>query len=509
MRSSFVTKSAASLVVLALAAGGLGCAAPGDDAPAPAAESSTEGSIGKTQQDMVVFQVLSGIQGIWQVTGMIQQTVEYGKPIGAVNAYEETVRLRSDIAALSQSVDTQFNQVLIAIDASDLREIISASEDYWNTMQTLQPGGEAAFFEDVRRQGKLTFGELARLDTILMGSDGLGSGLVAKTMNTMRIKYSDGSPNDSKANVLGELMLRMRLAQLQAFEVLSRAYSSSGTYVGYMDIAAKRAEFLKRLDNQGNVFFEQMRSFNQWQGDAYVRWWAEVSPAEAPYERNGYLDMVYTREEVLRGWNAVPEGMSLDMAPALGIVSAKYSAWDVGGSLAQVAMHKASANITFSTRTFGVSTSAPAQAPLTIEYRCEGQPGTRTVTIPDANGKTFTLECSNLDRFVGTYVDSPVTNTFIAEVTKRDATHLLYKGSDKKIWSLAVTADPQKFLVSSCYKADWDPTGIACYPDDPADAEYWTANVIDSETRDPGAISLEWNGKTVKKVPAGWTNPRD
>lgn len=509
MRSSFVTKSAASLVVLALAAGGLGCAAPGDDAPAPAA-ASAEGNIGKTQQDMIVFQALSGIQGIWQVTGMIQQTVEYGSPIGAVNAYEETVRLRSDIAALSQSVDTQFNQVLIAIDASDLREIISASEDYWNTMQTLQPGGEAAFFEDVRRQGKLTFGELARLDTILMGSDGLGSsGLVAKTMNTMRLSYSDGSPNDAKANVLGELMLRMRLVQLQAFEVLSRAYSSSGAYVGYMDIGAKRAEFLKRLDNQGNVFFDEMRSYNQWAADSYVRWWAEVSPSEAPYERAAFLDRVYNGEAVLKAWNGVPDGMSLDTPPALGIVSAKYSAWGVGGSIAQLAMHKPSATIAFSKQAFGVSTSAPAQASLTIEYRCEGQPGVRTMTVPEANGKTFTLECSNLDRFVGTYVDSPVTNTFIAEVTKRDATHLLYTGSDKKIWSLAVTADPTKFLVSTCYEADWDPSGVACSADDPSLGEYWTANIIDSETRDPGAIALQWNNKTVKKVPAGWTNPRD
>ena len=72
-----------------------------------------------------------------------------------------------------------------------------------------------------------------------------------------------------------------------------------------------------------------------------------------------------------------------------------------------------------------------------------------------------------------------------------------------------MTADPTKFLVSTCYEADWDPSGVACSADDPSLGEYWTANIIDSETRDPGAIALQWNNKTVKKVPAGWTNPRD
>jgi hypothetical protein len=56
--------------------------------------------------------------------------------------------------------------------------------------------------------------------------DGMVTGLIALTRNTMEASGNVWISRE-KANQLGELVLHMRLIQLQGFEVLSQAWASS------------------------------------------------------------------------------------------------------------------------------------------------------------------------------------------------------------------------------------------------------------------------------------------
>jgi hypothetical protein len=503
MRHSFVTKSASAIFVLALAAGGLGCAAPGDDS-SPLEEQPIDGPRVRNAKQQVGLaqagQVLSGIQGIWSLVGMIHQTVEFGRPIATGDIYRESLRLRADIASLSESVDSQFNEVLVATDAPSVRLLLSTIDDEWETLQTITPEGEASFFSDVRAQGVLTFASLNSLNATLMGDDGLGSGLIARVETSMHKKFPSGMPDDSRANLLGEIMLRMRLAQLKGFEVLSRAYASSGNYVGYVNIATKRAELIANLEAQGNKFFETMRTFHQWVGDAQVRYYAEVVPAaQAAQERAMAVESAYRRETVLQSWNTVPEGYGLDILPRLGIVSAEYGNVAITGSIAQMAMHQQSVNQQFSLSRIGAPSYMDMQRSLVIQYRCEGVPGTQTITIPNANGKMINLACSRSDRLVGNYLASPDLSSMV-KVTKRDTDKLLWtKG--KKTWVLAPTSDPSWYYASPCYADSTDPTGLTCYdwPDESKDG-LMTINVVETPTRDANGITLVWDSQRVTKT---------
>jgi len=111
MNAKSVTKSVAAVLVLALAAGGLGCAAPAEGS-SDRVDAKDEAPVGQSQQQLTAAQapsVLSGILGIVTVTNMIKMQVTYGQQIGMGDIYAETQRLQDDITMLRATFTAQSN----------------------------------------------------------------------------------------------------------------------------------------------------------------------------------------------------------------------------------------------------------------------------------------------------------------------------------------------------------------------------------------------------------------
>jgi hypothetical protein len=452
MNLTSLSKPVVSLFVLALAATGLGCAAPTETSAPPAQQ------VGQVQQP-VVAQALSGIVGIVNVTSMINQQVKYGRQITTSVVYDETLRLQSDIAALRSSVNTQFNAVLTAQAASDVRAIESAISDYWDTRRDVMPGSEAAFYTDVRGQGQLTFGKLNQLHTILMG-DSMGSGLIDLTASAMRKIFSGGSANTDSANALGELVLHMRLIQLQGFEILSQAYASSPTYTGYINIQAKRDEFLAKLAAQEDAFFRAMTDYNTWAVNTDVTWWGAYDRAEGLRMRNQLTTSLWRREPVVKDWNYVQEGSGLDVTPLISIVDARYGGIDVSGSLAKMCNRVGVCDTTFSVAAIGMQPYASGQAPLELTYRCEGIARTTTMTVSNADGKRIYLECRKSQSFIGNYTGDPSGKRLtISSIYGNDDAIMTAAepGLYGKVWSGRCTLDEtnKTLSCSSPEKSTW------------------------------------------------------
>lgn len=446
MNLSSISKSVAAVIALSLAASGIGCAAP-TEAPPQDHAFEKSATTSRVQQPNMVVQALSGIVGVVNVTGMVQMQVKYGKQMNAADVYDETLRLQADIAALRATFDTQVNTILVGQQASQVRGIESAITESWNMRRDVIPGREEGFYAEIRSKDALTFSKLAELDAVLMG-DSMGSGLFDLTAQSMRKVSSDGMAREDVSNVLGELVLHLRLVQLQGFELLSQAYAQSATYTPYFDIAKKRAELFTRLDAQEARFFDLMGQYNAWAIGTKVRWWSVGAPGQGEAMRNQFARTFWNYETVMKNWNTVPDGFSLDVEPRVNVVSASYGSLDVSGSIATMCNRKGACNETFSSGALGLPDFAPSQAQLDVTYRCEGIPGTKTASIPNVNGGKVNLSCSRIDAIVGAYTGS--SNMYVT-VTRLDDQRALWTGSDKKLWSLTTTADPTKLALNPCY----------------------------------------------------------
>lgn len=383
-----IVKHLSAALVLALAAGGLGCAAPADESPAPVEETAPV-----AQQQQPITQVLAGVQGVMNVIGMIKQTVTYGHPITTGDIYGEQLRLAADISALRGTFSSQVNMLLVNQKASDMNDFDASTTTLWNARRDVAPGKEGELATYVKtQQTVLSFEGLRAFHTTLMG-DGLAStGLIDAVADSMS---PNGKPDLDKADDLGQVVLHARTVQLEAFSVLSEVWAGS-----FWNLEKLRAELFANLDAQEARFFERMASFN----DAYVR-----RQAQLDLRYDFAAAMLFGYEKVARDWSFVTDGTRLDVTPRIAIVDATYGTGDkvqnVTGSLFLQCNREGVCTKTFSAQQMGPGEYAYARGRLTVSYRCEGLPGVKTFYWEEANGKPFTLSCSALDTVAGQYTN--------------------------------------------------------------------------------------------------------
>ena len=458
------TRSVAVAFVLALASASIGCAgaaeetSPADDAP-----------VAQLQQAMVV-PALSGVVGVVNVVGMIKTQVTYGRQISSGDIYGETLRLEADIDALRATTTTQLTNLLVQQKADQMAAFESTTTTMWNARRDLKPGKEAAFNTYVQNRDAMSFEALRQLNTTLIGDGLVSTGLFDAVAQSMRMTYSDGLPKDDKANTLGELALHMRLIQLEAFELLSQAWADS-----FFDIDAQRRELFANLDAQEARFFERMAEYNNWYVTASVRYWNDGA------ERAFAADIAWRRAEVLRSWNMVAAGgTQLDVTPRINVVNATFGNAEIPGSIAMLCNRQSACQASFDASRIGMKSWAPTQATLKVDYRCEGVPGVKSISVPEASGKRLFLSCNTADTVRGTLMTAAGDRRLILGVTNEG----------KTMWTSTVDGS---FAGIGLCSADDTTGGLLCQSDLTATpASTWPVSVgRDATTGEP---VLDWAG---------------
>lgn len=453
-----IVKHASAALVLALAAGGLGCAAPVEEAPAPVEERAT-----LAQQQQPITQVLAGVQGIVNLVGMIKQTVAYGHPIATGDIYAEQLRLAADIQEMRGAFSSKVNMLLVNQKASDMNDFDASTTTLWNARRDMAPGTEAEFANYVKNQQTvLSFEGLRAFHTTLMGDGIASTGLIDAVADSL-------NPNETyKVDDLGKVVLHARTVQLEAFSVLSQAWAGS-----FWNLESLRKELFANLQAQEQRFFDRMAIFNA----SYIRSWTRGG---GNYDLAANL--LFRSEPVASNWNLVPDGARLDVTPLVSVVDASYVAagrsWNVTGSIAMQCNRQGICEMRFSAGQ--MAPYAAAQGQLAVSYRCEGLPAVKSVTVNEANGKAFTLSCTTLDTLAGQYTNELGQILTFTRESGGSSSWMRASGTGNPLEGGACSIDPATgsvACVNTYGGADERPT---------------ITPVVDASTELP---SLTWNGK--------------
>lgn len=497
------------------AAGGEGGCEGADYRPVPEAG---EAPTGKVQQKNVALQLLQGIKGIVDLVSMINMQVKYGRQLSVADVYDETLRLQADISLIRTTALAAADAQLVATVAVGVRAMDAQITDFWGTLKTvptMTKDQRSGFFNYVRESQNVSFAKLRELHTTLVG-DGMVTGLIALTRSTMMSSNNVWIAREN-ANQLGELVLHMRLLQLQGFEILSQAWASSDDFTSWENIPLRRKALLADLDLQENIFFYQEGQFKQWVIDGEAKYWGQGGRLEAK-------NYVFDSEVVAKEWNTVQEGFVIGVKPRVAIVDADFAGHNVAGEISMMCDRRmagcANGESTWTDEScqtcdeilrpsaLGSDTiTANTQGLLTINYRCEGIAALKQVKVENANNQAFKLTCSDVDRFVGSYKATPETAAGLlkpawitAEIRRYDDSTLIwtpggdsqtvagYLGPGVFIWKLKLLPDLKKLDGYECWMQDGKPI---C----PKPAEF----TVDVERDEAMTVLSLTNGRAVAR----------